>query len=346
MPDVLLQTLSRSEIEWIRATGEPIKLRENAALPADLEALYILLDGALSVHLVQPNAASELPASQEFVQLSSGDLAGAVPFLDFLPAGIVRANARSQLLKLSRSAVLEKLEQDVSFAAHFYHACALMLARRLLGLSQRLGCHPAMLTQMQLKEAAMVFAELQDSDLDWLIAVGTVRSLPAQTVLLTSGLPIDEVHILLDGAAALSLPAKPRPLVAQALSPELGDLGPEPATEFARLSRGDLIGEMVFVEAHSLAVAASTLRSAQVLSIPRWRLAAKLLHDAGFAARFYRVLAVMLANKQQAIVQRLGYDAGAAELGNQFLTRVALAEARFEWMLKRIQAQGGSEIRW
>lgn len=87
-----------------------------------------------------------------------------------------------------------------------------------------------------------------------------------------------------------------------------------------------------------------------VLSIPRWRLAAKLLHDVAFAARFYRVLAVLLADKQRAIVSRLGYgrlsySTGQSlgenleyenELNSDFLAQVALAGARFDWMLKRI----------
>lgn len=77
--------------------------------------------------------------------------------------------------------------------------------------------------------------------------------------------------------------------------------------EFACLSRGDMVGEMLFIDTGLPAITVRALRDSQVLAIPRWPLEAKLLHDPGFAARFYRVLSVLLTNKQQAIAQQLGY---------------------------------------
>lgn len=208
-----------------------------------------------------------------------------------------------------------------------------------------------------------MFAELQDSDLDWLAAVGIIQSLPAQAVLLPTGRSPDALHIVLEGALLLSQPVVNQSvetpnLVAQTLAPAENPSAPH--QEVARLSRGDLVGEMQLVNAHDLTLCASTLRDSQVLSIPRWRLAAKLLYDASFAARFYRVLATLLTTECEAMLHQLhAATRGSAgdrgepmgdrdEVSSHLLTRISLAEARFEWLLKRIQAQqeNGRDLQW
>jgi bacteriocin-type transport-associated protein len=333
MTEILLKELSNADIGWLMQNGKHQRLEmDDLLIQADqTDFFYILLSGSLAVCLPH--------SGREFIHLSDGEIAGAIPFLH-LSAAPIKAKVSSEMLVIPRSLLTQKLEQDAEFAAHFYRACAIILANRLKQLSKTLNCHSAILMQMQLKEAEMVFAELQDADLDWLIAVGKVQQFASETVVLDSGSPVDQLHILLDGAMSLSLTEKHNTLIAKVFSEATG----EAEQEFARLSRGELLGELVFVDAHSIAVKVRTLRDSQVLSIPRWRLAAKLLHDAGFAARFYKVLAALLANKQQAIAQKLG--GSTEELGGHFLAQMALAEARFDWMLKRIQTQKGSEIQW
>jgi len=333
MTEVLLKELSNVDIGWLMQNGKHQRLGvDDLLIQADqTDFFYILLRGSLTVCLSH--------SGREFIHLSDGEIAGAIPFLHS-STSTIKAKVSSEVLVIPRSLLTQKLEQDAEFAAHFYRACAILLANRLKQLSQTLGCHPAILMQMQLKEAAVVFAELQDADLDWLIAVGKVQQFAGETVVIDSGKPIDELHILLDGAMSLSLTEKYNELIAKVFS----DSTAEAEQEFARLSRGELLGELVFIDAHSIAVKVRTLRDSQVFSIPRWRIAAKLLHDGGFAARFYKVLAALLSNKQQAIAQKLGSH--TEELGGHFLAQMALAEARFDWMLKRIQTQKGSEIQW
>jgi hypothetical protein len=68
--------------------------------------------------------------------------------------------------------------------------------------------------------------------------------------------------------------------------------------------------------------------------------------DAPFAARFYRALGVFLASRLRKSQQRLGYDSDRIlddetehedELDPDLLEHVALAGARFDWMLKRLR---------
>lgn len=361
MTEVLLKELSNQDIDWMLRSGSQTEIAADTVLIRQgqpLDAFHVLIDGALAVVIAQADQnplgrafaaleGGEL-SGREIARVASGELVGEIPFLEtYLPATSVRSIRRSKILTISRSRLLEKLNQDPSFAAHLYRASAVLLADRLEQMMQQLGQSTVVLSEPQLREALIVFAELHDSDIDWLIAAGRVHHLAADTVLIRRGRPIEALHILLDGAIALTTPEEDDNPLARAFSTLEDD--PAIEREFARLSRGDIVGESPFVEARPPEVTVRALRDSQILSIPRWRLSAKLLHDVGFATRFYRVLAMLLADKQQAIVQRLGYgrvtysqgqsleDQFSNELSNHFLTQVALAGARFEWMLKRVR---------
>jgi bacteriocin-type transport-associated protein len=345
MTEVLLKELSNLDIDWMLATGQHQTINPNTVLMQSgqpSEMLYILLEGSFTMASAQANG------WQEFARLSSGEMIGAIPGLHaFWRSACVSTLTQCLVLKIPQAQLAEKLQQDFSFAAHLYRASAVLLLHQLDRLIHQLGINAAMLNQPQLREGLTVFAELQDSDLDWLIAAGQVQQITANTVLTHSSRPVDALHVLLEGSLALSTTEVEAHQLVSAFSTR-SDAPPE--QEFARLARGEIVGETLFIEATPPAITVRALRDSQVLSIPRWRLAAKLLHDVGFASRFYRVLATLLANKYQAIVRQLGQsDPAMTEFSSdsQFLTQVGLAEARFEWMLKRIQAQGaGREIQW
>ena len=366
MTEVLLKELSNEDINWMLAVGQQLEIQPGTVLIQQgepLEALYILLDGALRVSLSQPDTnplgrafavleGGSLPG-REIAQLSSGEMVGEIPFGDtYLPSTTVQATTKSLVLKIERGHLISKLQQDLSFAAHLYRANAVLLAHRLELLMQQLGRSTVVLSQPQLREALIIFAELNDNDIDWLIAAGKVQKVMTDSVLVRSSRPIESLYILLDGAIALKTASGDINPLTRAFSNLEDSQNEDLEKEFARLSRGDIVGETPFMEMQNPAVTVKALRDSLVLSIPRWRLAAKLLHDVGFAARFYRVLAILMADKQQAIVQRmaygrLSYSSGESleksypnELNGNFLTQVSLAGARFEWMLRRLKAEG------
>jgi len=363
MTEVLLKELSNSDIDWMLATGSREEIAAGTVLIRQgqpVNALYILLDGGLTVSVSQADknplgrAFAALEGGEmlgrEIARLSSGEMVGEIPFLEaYLPSTTVKALKKSLILSIPQQQLATKLQQDVSFAAHLYRASAILLADRLEKIFSQFGHSTLVLSQPQLREILFIFAELRDSDIDWMIYAGSVNRIAAATVLIQGGRPVEALYILLDGQMALSVCEDERNPLARAFS-SLEDSETK-EREFARLSRGDIIGETPFVEAGGSTVTVKVLENSLVLLIPRWRLAAKLLHDVGFAARFYRVLAVLLADKQQAIVSRLGYGRlsyGTGqpldetfkyenELSSDFLAQVALAGARFDWMLKRIR---------
>ena len=291
---------------------------------------------------------------REITRLSSGEMVGEVPFIEsYLPSTTVTATTKSLVLTIPKAELMQKLQEDLSFAAHMYRASAIMLANRLQQMMHSLGHSTIVLTRPQLREALTIFAQMDDSDIDWLIAAGRVEQVTENSVLIRSGRPMESLYILLDGAVALNTGGSEENLLAKAFSNlenSNQDIdNPVLEQELGRLSRGDIVGETLFIEVETpLSMTVKALRNSRLLSIPKWRLTAKLLHDVGFAARFYRVLANILADKQREIVQRLGYgrlsyssgeslqQVFANELDNDFLSDMSLAGARFDWMLKKI----------
>lgn len=362
MTEVLLKELSNSDIDWMLTTGTREEIIPGTVVIRQgqpVNALYILLDGALSVSISQPDSnplgrafaaleGGEM-SEREIARLSSGEIVGEVPFLQgYQPCTTVKALKRSIILSIPQQQLVTKLEQDVNFAAHLYRASAILLANRLERIVSQLSHSTLVFAQPQLREILFVFAELRDSDIDWMIAAGSVNHITTDTVLIHAGRPIEALYLLLDGKMSLSVFEDERNPLERAFSNlENSEIS---SYQFA-ISRGDIVGETPFVDARPPSITVKAVEDSLVLSIPRWRLAAKLLHDVGFAARFYRVLAVLLADKQQALVSRLGYGRlfyGKGqplsesfkyenELNSDFLAQVALAGARFNWMLKRIR---------
>ncbi|MEH2075108.1 MAG: cyclic nucleotide-binding domain-containing protein [Nostoc sp.] len=363
MTEVLLKELTNSDIDWILATGQREEITADTILirqGTPVNALYILLDGALSVSVAQADdnpigrafaalEGGEL-SGREVARLANGEVVGEMPFLaSYQSSTTVKAARKSLVLKIPQQQLIQKLQEDVTFAAHFYRAIAVLLAQRLEQMIGQIGQSTVVLFQPQIREILFTFAELNDSDIGWMIVAGNAMKIPAGTVLFQAGRPVDALYILLDGKMVASIAEDTSNPLTRAFSTlEETDCIER---EFARLSRGDIVGETPFVEASPPAMTIRAVEDAIVLSIPKWRLSAKLLHDVGFAARFYRVLAILLADKQQGIINSLGYgrinySSGKSlderltyedELSSSFLAQVTLAGTRFDWMLKQIR---------
>jgi bacteriocin-type transport-associated protein len=363
MTEVLLKELTNSDIDWILATGQREEITAGTILirqGTPVDALYILLDGALSVSVAQADdnpigrafaalEGGEL-SGREVARLANGEVVGEMPFLaSYQSSTTVKAARKSLVLMIPQQQLIQKLQEDITFAAHFYRAIAVLLAHRLEQMISQIGQSTVVLFQPQIREILFTFAELNDSDIGWMIVAGDAIKLPAGTVLFQAGRPVDALYILLDGKMVASIAEDTSNPLTRAFSTlEQTD---HIEREFAQLSRGDIVGETPFVEASPPAMTIRAVDDAIVLSIPRWRLSAKLLHDVGFAARFYRVLAILLGDKQQGIINSLGYgritySSGKSlderltyedELSSSFLAQITLAGTRFDWMLKQIR---------
>ncbi|HEV2853191.1 MAG TPA: cyclic nucleotide-binding domain-containing protein [Thermoanaerobaculia bacterium] len=181
-----------------------------------------------------------------------------------------------------------------------------------------------------MRKVLFLFGQLNDDDVEWMLKAGAKRFVPAGGVLIEQGVPVDSVFILLEGRLAVWLKGK---------------RGPE--RELARLSAGEIVGEMSFVDARPPSATVKALEDSAVFAIPKPALNAKLAADAGFAARFYRALAIYLSTTVRERHRALGGSGkgetleeddedDADELDPNVLDGVYLAGERFDRMVKRV----------
>ncbi|WP_294643068.1 cyclic nucleotide-binding domain-containing protein [uncultured Aureimonas sp.] len=113
----------------------------------------------------------------------------------------------------------------------------------------------------------------------------------------------------------------------------------------ALLGSGEILGEMSFVDRAPLSATARADQPTRTLLLDKRRMEARLSEDAGFAGRFYRALAIFLADRLRGTVarQKAGSAIGTSrieedELDETVLDGVSVAGLRFQEMLKTLSA--------
>ncbi len=177
-----------------------------------------------------------------------------------------------------------------------------------------------------MRKVLFLLGQVNDEDIEWMLTVGHKEPIRNGRILIEEGRDIDAVYIVLDGTFAVSVAAAGN-------------------REINRLSSGEVIGEMSFVDSRPPSATVTALDDSHVFAIPRIDLANRLDQDMGFAARFYRALTLFLSDRLRSSVALLGYGDGG-ELGSQVgydeelnpnvLDSVHLAGSRFDGMLKRL----------
>ena len=179
-----------------------------------------------------------------------------------------------------------------------------------------------------MRKVLFLFGQLNDNDVEWLLAKGAKRFTPAGSVLIEQGVPLDSLFILLEGQLGVWLKS-PR----------------APEREIAHLNAGEIVGEMSFVDARPPSATVRAREDSNVFAIPKPVLTAKLASDLGFAARFYRALAIYLSTTVRERHRMMGANASldeteddVDELDPNVLDGVYLAGERFDRMVKRVLA--------
>jgi bacteriocin-type transport-associated protein len=361
MKEVLLKELSNSDINWMINAGNKQEITAGSVLISEgklPDSLHIVLDGMLIASIPQIDnsplgrafAAIEGGKSpgKEIAKLSSGEVVGEIPFVDIRPTAItVKAVEKSLVMSIPRQKLVTKLQQDVGFAARFYRAIAILLFDRLQNIADQLGRSNQAQGQ-SLRDVLCILGELNDSDIDWIIACGTPQKIPANTTLIHEGGPVDALYIIMDGTMSVLLSDDRRNPLARVFAAIEGVETTQ--REIARLSKGEIVGETPFIDTRLPSATIKAVEDSIVLSISRQNLAAKLQQDIGFASRFYRVIATLIANRFQQMLTRFGYGRRVYskgqplkenvkyqdELDIDVLERIALAGKRFDWMLEHV----------
>lgn len=370
--EVLLQELNHRDLDWLTAVGHCREIDPGTLLMQEgqaIDAVHLVLEGTFSLtcarftgsYLNRAFLDRNHALSQEIARLGSGEVIGDSCFVSQLAlegnspaAGIAPATAEalepSLVLSIPRREISRKLKQDIGFAARFYRSLAILLSNRWHYLVSQIGDRP--FTQEQsLRDVLFVLGALNDSDIDWLVMIGQRQKLPAETVLVQQGRPVEALYILLNGSLTVSVAETVCNPFVRAFSVNRN----HPTSRgIARLSKGEMVGEGSFLHAPLSATTVIAAQDSLVLAIPRSHLIVKLEEDLGFASRFYQVLSDLVADRLQDLLDQLGYGEAVAspdyshngasvsndELNFNVLDQMAIAGTRFDWMLRRL---GGTE---
>jgi len=186
-----------------------------------------------------------------------------------------------------------------------------------------------------MRKVLFLFGQLNDDDVEWMLGAGRRLLVPRGASVIEQGVASDAVFILLEGRLAVWLKGK---------------TGPE--REIARLNAGEIVGEMSFVDARPPSATVRAVEDSTVFAVSKAALNTKLAVDMGFAARFYRALAIYLSTTVRERHRMLGAGPGsgpaeeidqeedddANELDPNVLDGVYLAGERFDRMVKRVLA--------
>lgn len=177
-----------------------------------------------------------------------------------------------------------------------------------------------------MRKVLYLLGELNDTDVEWLIATGTRQAVLPGTAIIEEGKPSGALYIVLDGTLSATVAA----LRGQ---------------EVERLICGAVVGEMSFVDGRPPSATVRAHGHALVLRVAHTQLTTKLQQDPHFAARFYKAIAIFLSDRLRGKVQMLSEQHApqldddvmeADELDPVLLDTMYLAGTRFDRMLRRL----------
>lgn len=170
-------------------------------------------------------------------------------------------------------------------------------------------------------KALFILNELINEDLDWISDKCRKKIIEPNEVLIREAQEIQALYMVLSGILSVSI--KP-----------LGN------KELGRIYRGEVVGEISFIDNRPTVATVKGLEESIVLEISRWELAAKLKRNMAFASRFYRGISMCLADRMRGTVGRLGYgqdlenDLNQNEAMNPIIMHnLELAQAKFNWLM-------------
>ncbi len=165
-----------------------------------------------------------------------------------------------------------------------------------------------------MKLGLQFLAQLSELDVDWLLAIGIPEDLPAGAVLIEKGQLDSDLILLLDGKARV--------------------FDRDSGREFALIERGELLGEISFIDKQGATATVVTVSASRVFRMPNARLDDKLSRDPVFAGRFYRMVAGFLSGRLRGLVSDEDATAGRADMPDG--TEV-VALARLDRLLYRMK---------
>ena len=282
--------------------------------------LLLLIEGRGVVSTLQDDGESVVLA-----QLEAGQILGEMSFLEGRPSvASVIGQPGSRWIRIPFQALQLAVDADEELAADFYNVLARKLALQLQ--SQNALVHRWQNSAIEpLRKVLLVFAELNDLDIDWFSRTGQVVHCMPDQELIAQGSALDQLWVVLDGDASVFL------------------LSDEQPQQVGSSRRGELLGEMALLSDDSQATASVVAGSAmQLLALSHQQLRQRMDADAAFSARFHRAMAMLLSHRgrDQLMSHGLASQAAANEaLSLDTLDNISQAGRRFDWLCRQMATQ-------
>lgn len=171
-----------------------------------------------------------------------------------------------------------------------------------------------------MRKVLYILGELDDDDAEWLAQVGTHRKLSEGAVLIHEGQDIDAVFFVTEGTFSVTTAGAEQ--------------------QVAEVGAGEVLGEISYVDRHPPTATVTAVEDSAVLAVARSDLTEKIELDPGFAGRFYKAVAVFLAERLRSTLRQLGSgttEEDTSELDLLALDSVSKAGVRFERILQKLQ---------
>lgn len=328
----LFQQANPELTRWLHANADPLVLGDEACIVREGElggAVFVVERGQLRL-ATKAVAGGSVPLGESGV----GSIVGEMSWLEDRPAvASVWAAAGSHLLRLSHASLDGLLRDGHPVAALLYQAIGCKLSLQIQSQNAWVHRFPGS-GHEPLRKVLVLFADLNEQDVDWLRNLGQLQRLPPGGVLIDEGQQVSDLTLVLAGDARVQVHSQGQLRVV------------------GSCRRGELLGEMSLFNrgGHGASARVDTLDGLELLNINIDALLAALAGDPARASRFWRALARMLsqrcrdqllerglaATSRQAEAQR---DDEEIDLGQ--LTGISTAGSRFDWLCRQLQNQEG-----
>ena len=165
-----------------------------------------------------------------------------------------------------------------------------------------------------MRKSLYILGDLAEEDILFMADKGNIVELAADEPLVRSGVAVDALYFLTQGAMEVRL---------------------ADGRSIASLGIGDVVGEMSFVEKRAPETDVVATEPSRLLAVPRKCLDAELSSNPAFAGRFFKALATFLSDRLRTLTADIGGGARSAnELDERLLDVVHVAGDR---MLRLIE---------
>ena len=176
-----------------------------------------------------------------------------------------------------------------------------------------------------MQKVLFILGQLNDDDVEWLIARGVRARYPEGSRLIDQGRPNEDLFILLEGHVAISVAG---------------------VGEVDVAGSGEILGEMSLIDTRPPSATVTAIEDCYALRLSHDELRRQVQDDLGFGMRFYRALATFLSQRLRGeraldFTEETGlaeHQEQEGELDTYVLDNLHVAGARFDRLLKKMMS--------